>query len=507
MKEKYDVIVVGAGNAGLSAAAAIAKNSRSVLVLERNSVPGGSATSFCRGRFEFEAALHELASVGTCDKQGSVYRLFEFLGIPMDWKYEKNAFRVIADGADGYDVTLPTGVESFADEMEKQCEGCRESVINAFKVAEKVNRGFEYLGKGKPDPKVLMTEHLDFMVAVSHSTDECLDALGMPKKAKDIMRSYWPYLGTPTSELDFAHYMVMVDSYVKYRPALPPLRSHQLSLAFEKVICESGGMIRYNCPVEKILVNESGVYGVIAGGREIYANYVVANCAPDVAYGKLIDSAYVPEKALKLQGARKISSLFFAVYLGLSRSCEEIGIKDYSVFLYNSPDANDQYNSGSSLDDCIIVGNCLNCAIPESSPEGTCTVFLTTMLSEDAWGDVAPEDYKKLKNKTADRMIALYEEKLGVSIRPYIEEIVIAAPPTFARYLGTPGGTPYGYEMRKWDGMLSRIMSYDKEQFISGLYFAGAHSERGDGYSSTYANGATVAKKILRKLSEGKTNG
>jgi len=36
-----------------------------VLVLEQHTVPGGFATSFVRGRFEFEAALHQLADVGS----------------------------------------------------------------------------------------------------------------------------------------------------------------------------------------------------------------------------------------------------------------------------------------------------------------------------------------------------------------------------------------------------------------------------------------------------------
>lgn len=65
MDNQFDVIVVGAGNAGLVAAATTAKNGLKTLLLEKNNIPGGCATSFVRGRFEFEPSLHELASVGT----------------------------------------------------------------------------------------------------------------------------------------------------------------------------------------------------------------------------------------------------------------------------------------------------------------------------------------------------------------------------------------------------------------------------------------------------------
>ena len=55
----YDAIVIGAGNGGLTAAATLARGGQKVLLLERHNIPGGCATSFCRGRFEFEAALHQ----------------------------------------------------------------------------------------------------------------------------------------------------------------------------------------------------------------------------------------------------------------------------------------------------------------------------------------------------------------------------------------------------------------------------------------------------------------
>ena len=58
MAEKYDVIVVGAGNGGLMAAASSARMGKKTLLIERHNLAGGAATSFIRGRFEFEVALH-----------------------------------------------------------------------------------------------------------------------------------------------------------------------------------------------------------------------------------------------------------------------------------------------------------------------------------------------------------------------------------------------------------------------------------------------------------------
>ena len=500
MNNAYDVIVVGAGNGGLATAAMTAKNRLKTLVIERNSVPGGCATSFRRGRFEFEPSLHELANVGTKENPGSIRKFFDSIGAEVELCAEDTLFRVISAGEDGYDVTLPAGIHAFCEEMERIVPGSRESVEKFFLCVEKVNQAIAYLSGGKVDPRVLATEHTDFMRFASHSVDEVLDALEMPKMAQNIMKTYWCYLGAPTDELDFAHYGMMVERYIKYKPGMPRLRSHELSLAIEKVIRDNGGELWYNTEVEKILVKDGKAYGVVANGKEIYADHIVANCFPDVAYTKLIDSEDVPQSAVQLCSAREIGTLFFTVYLGLNRSADELGIKDYSVFLYGSSDARAQFESCSDIENSMMIANCLNIVIPDSSPEGTSTLFLTTMLTEEAWGDVKAKDYKKLKNKIAKRMIETYEKKLGIEITPYIEEIVIAAPPTFARYLNTPNGTPYGYRLLPWDTMINRIMNLKNESPIKNLYFTGAHAERGDGYSSTYAQGGSVGKRILKEV-------
>lgn len=499
MEYNYDVIVVGAGNSGLAAAATAAKSGLKTLLIEKNPIPGGSATSFRRGRFEFESSLHELANIGTEENPGSVRKMFESLGVNINWHLENTAFRAVVTGENGYDVTAPLGVDAFCEAIERVSPGSLESVKRVFEIADEIGRALEYLSKGKPDVNVLAKEYPDFLRAASHTTEECLNALGMPKKAQSILCTYWSYLGADVSKIDFMHYILMLDRYVRFGAAMPHMRSHELSLGLEKAVRDNGGEIWYNSAVSQVLVKDSVAYGVKVNGKELYAKNIVLNCNPDVAYAKMISPEHIPEDAVKLSNAREINLPFFTVYLGLNRSAEELGIKDYSVFLFDSQDSKEQYDSVNSIDNSFSIINCLNCVVPEASPKGTCMLFFTTLLNEKIWENLSPQDYKKLKNKIAQRLISDYETKLGLSVKPYIEEIVIATPATFARYLGTPNGTPYGYEMNLWDSMIARIMNAKKEQFIDNLFFAGAHGERGDGYSSTYANGVSVAKSVIAK--------
>ena len=77
----YDVIVIGAGNGGLAAAACLAQKGVKTLLLERHNVPGGCATTFVRGRFEFEVALHQLSGLGSADKPGPLRDVLEKLDV------------------------------------------------------------------------------------------------------------------------------------------------------------------------------------------------------------------------------------------------------------------------------------------------------------------------------------------------------------------------------------------------------------------------------------------
>ena len=66
--------------------------------MEKHNLPGGFATSFRRGRFEFEASLHELNDFGTAEDPGDVRDLFDSLGVTdkIEWLQIPEAYRVIS---------------------------------------------------------------------------------------------------------------------------------------------------------------------------------------------------------------------------------------------------------------------------------------------------------------------------------------------------------------------------------------------------------------------------
>ena len=77
LETQYDVIIIGAGIGGLTAAALLSKTGLSVCVLEKEPHVGGYLAGFRRKDFIFDTAIHWLNQYGP---EGMVTKLFDVLG-------------------------------------------------------------------------------------------------------------------------------------------------------------------------------------------------------------------------------------------------------------------------------------------------------------------------------------------------------------------------------------------------------------------------------------------
>jgi phytoene dehydrogenase-like protein len=76
---KYDVVVVGAGMAGLTSAAYLLRAGRSVLICEQAERTGGLVNSFSRDGIHFDAGIRAI------ENSGIVLPMLRQLGIELDW--------------------------------------------------------------------------------------------------------------------------------------------------------------------------------------------------------------------------------------------------------------------------------------------------------------------------------------------------------------------------------------------------------------------------------------
>ena len=501
----YDVIVIGAGNGGLTAGAQLAANGTNVLVLEQHNLPGGFASSFVRGRFEFEPSLHELCDVGPTHDKGSVRTLLEDdLGASVDFVRVPEAYRLILTG-EGLDVTMPFGIDEFIDAMDGYVPGSRSQVRAYFDLCQEVIDALNYLGesKGNPDKKVLMKKHANFLKTTPYTVEEVTRRFKIPEQARKILYAYWCYIGIPMSRMSFTLFAAMLHKYLNKGAYIPRYRSHEMSTAIVAKILENGGKVEYNTRVDKILMDNGKVIGVETSfGERITTNHVICNASPTVAYNRLISpKSAVPPIAYKEVNTRIHGSSAFVLYLGLDASVEELGLSDYSYFIYDHIDTDKLYASFNNLFNPTVQATvCLNKAIPDCSPAGTTIMSFTILYRPGVWDNVQPEDYVATKRKIGDQLIGNFEQATKISLRNHIEEIEIATPQTFARYTGSFGGGVYGYEPEPWDSIIPRMMSMEDEKYIEGLRFTGGNAFRTYGYGSALLCGQTVALLTLRDM-------
>ena len=516
MSEKnYDLIVIGAGCGGLTAAACAAKEGKSVLLLERHNTPGGFASSFVRGRFEFDISLHQLCGVGNAPGSGEVRQIFEYLGIDnkINWTSIPESYRLITTASDGspIDVVMPFGVEAYIDAMEKYVPGSKASMEKLFTLANDIVKSSEFFAdfEMKKSPSVLrrvLKEHGNFIRTAPYSVNKVLDALKVPKKAQDIFTAYWMYLGVDCERLSFTHYISMVYMYLTLGATAPKMRSHEMSMALAGAIEDNGGEIRYNTHVSRILFENGEASGVILrNGEKIMCKHIIANLSPTTAYGKMMKKKDVPESAIKRTNARSFGMRGACVYLGLNRSPKDLGITEHSYFISDTADSVKQYNLMKSIEtNNAQAAVCLNIADPDCSPAGTTILCLTTLYSDNCWANVNPENYFDEKDMLAARLIANFESATGITIHNNIEELEVATPVTFARYTATPQGTVYGYYGDDWDGIIPRIMTEASDCDTKGLRFCGGWGAQLSGMSSAIASGRNAAFATFEDMNEEK---
>ncbi|MEW5783483.1 MAG: NAD(P)/FAD-dependent oxidoreductase [Bacillota bacterium] len=501
----YDAIVVGAGLGGLSAALKLANEGARVLLLEQHNLPGGFATSFVRGRFEFEVSLHELSDVGPPDKKGAVRRFLEdevkvdasFLPVP-------EAYHLIFPG-EGINIKIPFGVDNFINTIAEAVPGSREPLTRYMTVCQEVARALSFIGsaKGPPDMGVLMEKYPSFITTAGYTVEEVTKTFNLPSKALQMIYPYWCYLGVPVSRISFTIFAVMLYSYISKGAYIPQYTSHGLTTAMDRRIRELGSETRYNTRVEKILVENGRTIGVETHrGERFKTPFVIANLSPHLVYGTLIHPhSAVPEAAKKTTNARKLGTSAFVVYLGLDRPPEALNIESYGYFIGPGMDTEKAYTNFFNLDpqemQAVI---CLNKANPDCSPPGTTILSSTTLLGPEVWNNVTAENYVQTKNRIAKGIVEQMSRYLNTPLAEHIEEIEIATPQTFARYTGAFKGVMYGYEQDPWDSVVARSVAESAEKYIKGLEFAGGFASMGHGYAPSMISGRAAAASVLHKL-------
>ncbi|WP_108665969.1 phytoene desaturase family protein [Euzebya rosea] len=231
--QNYDVIVIGAGAAGLSAAALLAKEGKSVLVVERSPYLGGRGMATPDEGYELNLGAHLMEDSGS-----GLTRIFEHVGKTLGhgpsntdmpvWNHETEQWGSIRDRYSGSKDELKAVIKALVDtpyeELERWDDRPMRAWIQQYTNHQGVIDLFEFITVME-----CMTE--DWW---DHSASENLFVRKMHYEEKNTAAySYWPVGG--------------------WQKLFADLRD---------AIEEHGGEVRLGQPVSRVLMDGGEVKGV-----------------------------------------------------------------------------------------------------------------------------------------------------------------------------------------------------------------------------------------------------
>jgi prolycopene isomerase len=498
---EYDAIVIGAGNAGLTAATALQRGGAHTLLLERHNIPGGCATSFVRGRFEFEVALHQLSGVGTESNPFLMRALFQNLGIAdrIELVEEHEMYRTMVPGV--VDVTLPADRARMVEVLERAFPGSRASVERFLDLCRDIT-----LQKYVAIRQAHQPGGIDAIRASSgtllhyalRSAKDVLDEFFDDRRLKFVLASYWGYMGQPPSSLSFAEMAALIYVYLEYKPYHLRGGSQALSTALLDSFYRAGGTAHFNCGASRILVRNGAVAGVRTDrGEEINSAIIVSNASNVSTYTDLLDRSEVPPEILKDFRSRRIGMSASVLYLGLDATPAELGITASTNLISLDLDEDWLFAAARTLEPArAVCASCYDVTPIGFSPPGACHVSVVALQYSEPWERLDPSQYAAAKHACAESLLDALTH-IAPGVRDAIEEVAMATPLTMMRYLGHPGGAIYGFDQDATDGWPFR----GEESGVRGLHLAGSWVTSG-GFQPTLQMGMRVANRILRESNQ-----
>lgn len=491
----YDAIVIGAGNGGLTASVTMAKAGLKTLLLERHNIPGGCATSFIRGRFEFEVALHQLSGIGTKDFPGPLKGTFSGLDILDDIELVQmeNLYRVVYP--DRIDLVLKADRNESIKTLQKHFPHQTKQIAKFYELVWEYCTQWIHVVFLK-DAEASAQKYPVFFKYALKSMQEVFDDFFSDPLLKSAVGMYYSYLGIAPRVSPFGEFAVVLWAYTEFKPWHIKGGSQALSNSLLNKYLENGGEVRFNCGAKEIKVKNNTVTGVITDdGDEVSAKKIISNAGTYTTYVDLIDGDKVPPQKYRDLSGRSVGTSGFTIFLGFDEEPDKLGITEATNFLTMDGDANKAYDlSKTLLPTQNMLFTCYDVDDPQFSPLGCCQAALISLAYGEPWLKVPPNQYAEKKYEYAQHMLKLLY-KIFPKCEGHIEEMDVATPLTHMRYLGHPGGAIYGFDHFGKD----TDFFIEKSSPFKGLYHAGAWVGQG-GFQPTLMSGVSAGNAVIRSL-------
>jgi phytoene desaturase len=487
-----EVIIVGAGFGGISAAALLARDGFDVTVIEKNEQPGGRASVYSEKGFNFDMGPSWYLMP---DVYENFYQEFgkkpeDFFDLErLDPSYrmffgDKKVVDISSDLNKNYEL-FESFEEGGAEKLKKYLETSEE--IYDFSIDEMLYKDYtsilDFLNgrlmlKGY---KLKIWENLQHYVNNKFESDE----------ARKIVQYSIGFLGgSPQNTPSFYHIMSHIDLTMGVFYPQGGIRKVASSI---KELAETYGVeFKFNEPVEKLEVEDNLVKGVVTSKDTYGADVVLVNADYPFSEMELLKPEYQTYNE-KYWDKKILAPSALVAYLGIDRKIDKL--THHNLFLDKDWEAGfetlfNPKKAGWPENPSYYV-NVPSKTDKSAAPEGSETLFILVPLAPGI------EDTEVLREKLYNQIMDDLETKIDENIRDHIVVKRIFALTDFKERYNAYKGTALGLSHTLRQTALWRPAHMSKK--VKNLYYSGHYTHPGIGVPMVLISSTIVANEIKER--------
>jgi phytoene dehydrogenase-like protein len=457
VKSFYDVIVIGSGLAGLTAANVLGRAGYRVLLLEQHYKLGGLATWFRRpGGHIFDVSLHGFphGMIKSCRRYwtreiaDSIVPLknirFDNPMFSLTTEFHRNDFTRLL--VQRFNLS-PDTVQEFFDTIR---------AMNFYDDQSMTNRQlFARFFPGRDDVVRLLMEPIT-------------------------------YANGSTLEDPAITYGIVFSNFMSKGVFTFQGGTDRLIQLMHQELLRNGVDVAIRCDVQKILVERGQVAGVRVRDREIKTSAVISNANLLATVLRLVGPEHFDREFVQEARQVRLNNSSTQVYMALK--AEEILEESTGDLLFSSTAPAFETDLLLSRE---ITSRTFSFYYPRTRPQARprCLIVSSTNARFEDWDGLSAEEYKESKTELIESTLDVLE-KYVPNCRARIDHVEAATPHTFEHYTKHLAGASFG---TKFEGL---GVSRGLPDQVRGLYHAGSVGIIMSGWLGAINYGVIVANDV-----------